>query len=231
MTTSAARRLLLWSVPVAVLVLFFAGNVAVMTLHDRAGLAAYDRGDLRTAQEEFAANRSVNVLERWKAPYDEGTVRLRAGDPATARPLLDEALRTVPHRDECTVRINLAAAHELLGDRAAAHGDPDGARAAYEQGRRTLGEGGCPTMAGRGPAQTARAQRLDAELRARLDDPADAPTPDPSATHTPTPSPTSSGDDPDEQLQQLNEDAQRERGDSEQQQEDRSGDGPGSYHW
>ncbi len=223
---ASRRRLLLGVLPVCLLLLGFAGKVAVMEQAAHTGLAAYRAGDFRAAGGAFDRNRSLNVLEGWVAPFDTGDARYRAGDFEGAVEDFTVALDAVPHAQECTVRINLAMAYERLGDAAAERGDSAGARTAYEAGRVALTDGRCPSDAGQGDAQRRAAQQLDDALKRKL-----AQLPPAAQQPTPSPSPIPSvPSQQDQQLQQNNAQGEQQRQDSEQLQ-DSPPNGPDGYHW
>lgn len=221
------RRLLLGSLPLCLVLLGFAGKVAVMERANSEGRLAYAAGDFAASRDAFDRNHPVNVLERWVAPFNSGAAGHRAGDYGGAVDDFTQAVRTVPHARECTVRINLAMSQERIGDLAVTAHDLVGARTAYQAGRLALLDGHCPTAAGEGAAQTRAARVLDAELVRKLSELPRQPTTTP--TPTPSPSPTRSSEQ-DRQLQQNNQDGEQQRQDTEQL-NDGAGNGPEGYHW
>lgn len=161
------RTLLVAGILPALLVLAFGAKVLVMRHHDSVGRDAFDRGDYALAHRSFAANRSLNFFERWIAPFDEGTVHHAKGELDDAIDDYEIALEVVPKRDECTVRINLALAHESIGDELAKQKDSDGATKEWQAGIEALAGGKCPQQAGRGKKQTRDAKRVDERLRSK----------------------------------------------------------------
>jgi len=151
--------------PAALAIAFF-GKVVAMTHHDTAGQAAWDERRGAVALEEYAANQSVNIMERWLAPYDAGDAAFLLTDYERAARYYTAALETVPHEHECTVRINLALADEKIGDAAAGAGSRDEAEDAWKDGIATLDAGDCPTHAGLG----ARESKDAAAVKKRLED-------------------------------------------------------------
>ena len=84
-----------------------------------------------------------------------GAARHTEGEYAAAVSAYKAALSFgVPHRDECTVRINVSLADESIGDRAAKANHLDDADDAYRDGIAALEDGDCPTHSGRGADQT-----------------------------------------------------------------------------
>lgn len=162
------RTLLLAGVLPAILSLAFGLKVALMLQDNAGGRDAFDRGDYDGAQVAFADTRSLNWLESWIAPFDEGTAHHAAGEYDAAVPDYEAALEHVPHREECTVRINLALAHEAIGDQHAEEMDSEAAIDSWQTGVDVLAEGGCPDESGRGEEQTADAETLDERLRQKL---------------------------------------------------------------
>ena len=161
------RRLLLAGLLPLLLALAFAGKVAVMLAYDHAGRTAYTAGGYADARGSFAANATLNHLESWISPYDEGTARYRLDDFPGAVAALTAALRTVPPEEECRVRINLSLAHESVGDAAVAGGEREDARRSWRTAARTLTEGGCLELSPETEAELEA--ELDAELEAELD--------------------------------------------------------------
>jgi hypothetical protein len=169
----AARRnqLFLWGLLPALVLLLLAGRVGLLLRADAAGRAAYATGEYGAAQGRFEANRSLNVLEPWKAPFNAGTALYRDEELAAAVDPFEAALDAGPGRDECTVRIDLALTHEAIGDAAAEADDEPASRDAWTLGREVLAAGDCPTDAGRGTEQTTVAEAVDARLADKLGDP------------------------------------------------------------
>lgn len=169
MTRARLRMVLVLAGLLPLLVaLAFALKVLTMLSHDRDGRDGFAGGEYVSAADEFAANDSLNWFEPWISAFDEGAARHADGDYDGALARYATALEDVPEREECTVRINAALAHESLGDAAAEDGDGEEATAQWQAGIDTLSEGGCPTDAGRGQDQTDDAAAVDQRLRQKL---------------------------------------------------------------
>ena len=136
------RRLLLAGLVPLLAALAFSAKVGTMVWADREGRAAYGDGDFAAAQHQFESNGTLNLLEPWIAPYDEGTARYLLGDFAGAKGDLEEALGLAPSDEVCRVRINLSLTHEAIGDDLAAV-RPLKALKAYRDGADTLAGGDC----------------------------------------------------------------------------------------
>lgn len=159
------RRLLLAGLPLALVALAVQWKVALMLVHDRDGRSDYAAGSYDDAQHAFASNGTLNLVEAWISPYDDGTARYRLADFAGAVRSLEDALATAPSEEECRVRINLALAHEAVGDEAAAGGLPRRGLEAWQDGLDVLQEGGCIVLgdeSGTGVGSTSLAQVHDA---------------------------------------------------------------------
>ncbi|GAA1532242.1 hypothetical protein [Nocardioides humi] len=152
----------------ALLLAAYALKVTLMLQGNASGRDAFDRGDYDAAAADFAGTRRLNWLEPWIAAFDEGTAdhaRERYDDAIAS---YEAALEDVPQRDECTVRINLALAHEAVGDAALASGATDAAVESFQAGIDVLAAGDCPTDSGRGEEQSADAAAVDKRLREKL---------------------------------------------------------------
>ena len=153
------------------LAVLFSVKVVAMRHHDDAGAQAWRAHDGATALEQYSANRSLNLLERWLAPFDQGDAAFLLGDHARARDLFTTALETVPEKQECTVRINLALADEAIGDTAADAGSLDDAKDAWQAGIDALDAGDCPQHAGLGEEQSKDAATVRQRLERKLQNP------------------------------------------------------------
>lgn len=153
----------------ALLVLAFALKVTTMLQDNAAGRDAFVRGDHDGAAAAFFDTRSLNWFERWIAPFDEGASHHAEGLYDEAIAAYEDSLAVVPDRDECTVRINLALAHEAVGDERQERGDAEGAVESWQSGIDVLAKGGCPTGAGRGQAQSDDAAAVDERLRSKIE--------------------------------------------------------------
>lgn len=161
------RRLFLAGLVPTLLVVAFALKVALMFQGNATGRDAFWRGDYDGATSAFAGTRSLNLLERWVAPFDEGTAHHAQGAWSQARDAYEDALTSVPRQEECTVRINLALVHEAVGD-ALAQSDRERAVEAWQRGIDVLAAGSCPTEAGRGAEQQEDAGETDRRLREKV---------------------------------------------------------------
>lgn len=169
------RRILqLIGLPPLVLAVAFFAKVVTMEHHDTAGQEAWDERNGAVALEHYAANRSVNLLQRWLAPFDDGDAAFLLTDYGRAVRSYTEALDSVPHEQECTVRINLSLAEEKIGDAAAKAGHSAAAAQAWKAGVTALDAGHCPTDSGQGERQSKNAATLKQRLQDKLRTPPSA---------------------------------------------------------
>lgn len=152
MTTSTERRrtwrrrLVIGSVLPALVVLVLA--IRLLTLPIGIGQAqdAHERGDGDGVREAGSSLGVLNVVERWRAPFVEGTGASMGGDLEEGRTLLELALeRTDKPEDDCTVRTNLVLTVSAQADRAKEEGDEKAEKAFAEEGLELIEQGpeGC----------------------------------------------------------------------------------------
>ncbi len=166
------RNLVLAGLLPTVLVLLFALEVALTSLNDRAGRDRFGAEAYDDAAGQFGDNRSVNVIEPWVAPFDEGAALHADGDLTGAVESYEAALEDVPSEEACTVRINLALAHEGLGDAALEEGDAAVAIEEWQAGVDVLADGRCPDPdagTAQDDDQLADAQAVDQRLRDKIE--------------------------------------------------------------
>lgn len=143
------RRLLLrWSLPVVIL----AGLVALKLLSavglNLVGTSAYDRANFTTAADRYVNTQFLNVVQPWKAHFNEGTAHYSAGRFFTATQRLEVALDAVPKApedqprgpEECAVRTNYSLALEGIADETLAVGDAPMAEKYYTQALEMLAD-------------------------------------------------------------------------------------------
>jgi hypothetical protein len=136
------RRLVLASLPVAVLLVLVATRLLTLNLvHDRT-LEAYTGGDAERAMTWAQRQGWVNVVEQFRAPFAVGDAHVLTGHYALARPSFEEAFALVPKGgvDDCKVRVNLGLTYEALGDDAKARERTDEWKQFYDKGIRITKE-------------------------------------------------------------------------------------------
>ena len=86
--------------------------------------SGFEEGDADRVVGRSRLLAPINVVERWKAPYDLGTGYAMRGEDDRARPQLEKALRRVDGApEECAVRANLVLVVERQGAKAEEAGD------------------------------------------------------------------------------------------------------------
>jgi len=136
------RRLVLASLPVAVLLVLVAARLLTLNVvHDRT-LGAYTAGDSERAMTWAQRQGWVNVVEQFRAPFAVGDAHLLTGHYALARPWFEQAFELVPKGgvDDCKVRVNLGLTYEALGDDAKARERTDEWKQFYDKGIRITKE-------------------------------------------------------------------------------------------
>lgn len=157
------KRLLLWSAPIVLIALLASAKLLSATLMNNAGRSAYEDASYATAQSRFEDLKFFNVIEPWKAYFNEGTARYAAGEFFLATQQFEPALDLVPRapeeqprgEEECAVRTNYSLALEGLGDENLAANDPAMASDYYDQAQEMLSDCG---SAGGGGEQAEEAQ-------------------------------------------------------------------------
>jgi len=162
------RLLLLIGIVPSALALIFSTLVLLMLHSQREGQEKFSAGDFDRAAAAFGEAGALNPFQDWIAAFDRGAAAHAGGDYDAAIDRYETALPAVPTRHACTVRINLALAHEAVGDAAAADDDATDARAAWTAGIKVLREGRCPTDSGRGEKQTEQAAAVEKRLQEKL---------------------------------------------------------------
>lgn len=102
--------------PVWVTVFVIGLLLAVQNINAGTAIEEFETGQYAEAVDGFDTLDGVNMVERWKAPFNLGTARYMDGDPWLAVSDLERALERVPDEDRCMVQINLALALEAGGD-------------------------------------------------------------------------------------------------------------------
>lgn len=150
------RLLLRISLPIVIIAALLALKFLSATGLTIVGNSAYDRANYSTAAARYANTQFANIVQPWKAHYNEGTAHYSAGKFFTATQQLDIALEKVPKTpedqprgaEECAVRVNYSLALEGTADESLAVGDAVTAERFYTEALEMLadcadsGEGG-----------------------------------------------------------------------------------------
>jgi hypothetical protein len=159
------KRLLLWSAPLMLVALLAALKLLSAVAVNMAGTSAYENANHNTAADRFALlGDFFNVVEPWKAHFNEGTAIYAGGDFFGAKEELVVALDLVPRspqgeppgKEECDVRTNLSLSYEGMGDEAMAAGDPAMGANYYDQAQTALSN--CGESGGSGGEEAQEAE-------------------------------------------------------------------------
>lgn len=189
------KRLLLWSLPVMLIAFLAAVKLLSAVALNMAGSSAYSNASYNTAAERFESLEVFNVIEPWKAYFNQGTAIYAGGQFFQATQKLDVALDLVPKspqgeppgEDECDVRTNYSLALEGMGDEAMAAGDPAMGADYYAQAQEMLSNCGESGGSGGEEAQEAEERQQESQEQAEQEqqeqqegeggeDPSDGPT-------------------------------------------------------
>jgi hypothetical protein len=193
------RRLLVFSAPVALLLIVVIVKSLSVVIAGNSAVSAYTERDndaLRRAANSLAV---LNVAEPAKAYFAAGAAAVLDNRLEAADRQFSESLSRTPPAESCAVRINLELIRETLGDRAAAEFDARNAVAQYRNARMVVehSEAGC--FAGNSDSDPRR-RVLRNEASSRLDQKIAAvqvapppPPPPPGTTSAPPPSAAQSG--------------------------------------
>lgn len=111
------RRLLLWSAPVALLLIVVIVKMTSMTVASRSAAEAYANGDIDTLRTDVSILRVLDLV-------DPAGTALAAGGLAVLDGRLDEAERQYAAAgDECPALVNLTLVRETRGDEAVGAAD------------------------------------------------------------------------------------------------------------
>ncbi|MGO2111252.1 MAG: hypothetical protein ACTH31_06525 [Pseudoclavibacter sp.] len=159
------KRLMLLGIPLAIVLLLVSAKLISMTVIANRTVAAYEIADYEGALNSAQQQKFLNLVERWKAPYNTGTVYLQLGLYDNARVELEAALPLASGADECPIRSNLAIAIERIGDTHAQGGDQAAATEAWQQGLAVLSQAPaeCPDSTSAVPMSETH-QRLEEKL-------------------------------------------------------------------
>lgn len=171
MTTPWVRRrrrvLAATALPALLCLLLAVKMLSLPLLTSQAG-RAHGSGDGGGVQSAGSRLGIVNVVERWRAPYVEGTGRSMSGDLEGGRSLLETALAwTSQPEDDCTVRTNLVLTVEQQADAAGESGDDEAQRSLAEEALALIDDGpeGCLDGTADGNGGEAGERQRDAQER------------------------------------------------------------------
>lgn len=169
------KLLLLWSLPVMLIAFLAALKLLSAVALNMAGTSAYEHANHNTAAERFHSLEFFNVVEPWKAHFNQGTAIYAGGDFWNAKEQLEVALDLVPKsaqgeppgKEECDVRTNLSLSLEGLGDEAMAAGDPAMGANYFTQAQTALSN--CGESGGNGGEEAQEAEERQEQSQSDAD--------------------------------------------------------------
>ena len=144
------RRLLMrWSLPVVILAAVVSLKFLSAVGLNLIGTHSYERANYSTAADRYVNTQFANVVQPWKAYFNEGTAHYSAGKFFTAGGRFEIALEDVPKApegeprgpEECAVRVNYSLALEGTADETLAVGDAVMAEEYYTRALEMLADG------------------------------------------------------------------------------------------
>ena len=113
----------------------------------------------------------LNIVERWRAPFVEGTGKSIDGDLEGGRADLETALdRTKNPQDDCTVRTNLVITISQQADAAKEAGDEDKEKSLAEEALKLIEEGPEGCLDGSDDGNGGEAGRKQQEQKDKLEE-------------------------------------------------------------
>jgi hypothetical protein len=204
------RRLLLWSAPIALLVIIAVLKAVSVVIAGNWAAAAYAERDTDALRDAVGILNVLNVAEPAKAHFAAGTLAVLDNRLDDADREFVASLAETDPADSCPVRVNLEFVRETTGDRAASALDGNAAAARYRGAQEVVSQApdGCFTGnvdpdAERRALRADAAARLDRKLAAAQVAPPPPPPPPPVAAASPPPPPPAAGTapaDPDNRL-------------------------------
>lgn len=161
------RRLLLGSLPLVLLVLLLAAKLLSVAIASAQLEQAFVKGDAAGVHSAAGVLKVVNIIEPYKAWFNDGDGYVLSGDFEAAKTEFEQALKLAPPAESCQVRVNLTLTLEKLGDAQGAAGRSETARSLYDQGVKITEAAppGCFQKDSAGNRQGEGQQLLDAKGR------------------------------------------------------------------
>ena len=111
--------LLLLPVPLLIAALVLGAKLAFLPVIAHYASGRYDANDYTEAATNFGLQKTMNVVDPWKAWFNTGTARHRSGDDITAISDLHRAYGLAEDEDpmvRCRILVNLSISYETSGD-------------------------------------------------------------------------------------------------------------------
>ena len=165
------QRLTLWSVLPAIVLVVLAVRLLLLPVQMGQAQDAHQGDDGAGVIDAGESLGVMNLVERWRAPFVEGTGRSMNGDLAGGRSLLETALeRTGNEQDDCTVRTNLVITISQQADAAKEAGDEDKEKSLAEEALKLIEEGPEGCLDGSDDGNGGEAGRKQQEQKDKLEE-------------------------------------------------------------
>ena len=165
------RRLIWWTVVPAIVLVVLAVRLLTLPVHMGSAQDAHSTDDgtgMVSAAEKLGV---LNIVERWRAPFVEGTGKSIDGDLEGGRADLETALdRTKNPQDDCTVRTNLVITISQQADAAKEAGDEDKEKSLAEEALKLIEEGPEGCLDGSDDGNGGEAGRKQQEQKDKLEE-------------------------------------------------------------
>ncbi len=129
------RRLLVYSAPVAALVVLVVLKCVSVVLAGNSAVSSFERRDAAALGTDARVLSVLNVIEPARAHFAAGAQAVLEDRLEDAERSFAEALAHTPATADCPVRVNLVLVQETRGDRAGWARDDQAATALYSQAR------------------------------------------------------------------------------------------------
>ncbi|BBZ01656.1 hypothetical protein MCHIJ_10930 [Mycolicibacterium chitae] len=133
--TATRRRLLVYSAPVAVLVVLVVLKCVSVVLAGNSAVSSFERRDAAALSTDARILSVLNVIEPARAHFAAGAQAVLEDRLEDAERSFADALAHTPATADCPVRVNLVLVQESRGDRAGWARDDRAATALYSQAR------------------------------------------------------------------------------------------------
>ncbi|ABY25164.1 tetratricopeptide repeat domain protein [Renibacterium salmoninarum ATCC 33209] len=212
------RKLIFWLLPFAIIALLVAAKLFSVQIASVQANSAFLKNDAAGVHAAAGVLKVVNVIEPYKAWFNDGDGYVLSGDFASARTQFEQALSLASADESCKVRVNLVLTLEKLGDAKQASADPTAAKALYDGGVKIAADApqGCFQKGSNGKQQ-GEGEKLQ-DSKGRLEEKSKGSQAQGQPNQTPgdqSPSPSSDSSKLD-QLNKQNQGAQQDRNDGQQ---------------
>jgi hypothetical protein len=190
------RRLVVFSIPVAVVLLTVVGKITSTMLTGNAAESDFAHHDIDALRDDLSTLRALNIIDPGRVAFIAGDLAVLEGKLDTAEQQFSAALGRTSKADSCAVRVNLELVRETQGDLAARRVDIQRAEERYNLALQVISDAPSHCFPDNTDPNPDR-RRIRNDAAARLNDKIKAlhlppvPPPSPPQTVTAQPPPTS----------------------------------------